>query len=358
VKWLVAVFVVLWVVVGVIAFKRLRNPESEEAPQGIVTESSVESNLAWLARHQQHDGSWSGTRFLEQCSGPACTGGGPAEDDIELTSLAALSFLGAGYTPQNRASYVDKHSGKTMRFGECVRSAMKFLVAHVDSSGRVTGDGPAGSLRQALATSALCEVYGITNAKFYRAPAASTVAYLESSRATDGMWGDDIVNGESWLAVKSAQISGLTDTAPETSTAVIAWTRSPVERLGPHPTETAYRLLSRIFAMKSRTRDKVEDDAAAVEILTDPPRWEDRCYQHWLVASLALFQFDGPSGPRWKTWNKPMADTLCKHQAVRAEGCLDGSWDGPHGRVRATTEATLMLQIYYRYASVFGDEGH
>src|ERR1700678_3484545 len=103
---LLAVFVVLWIVLGVVAFRHLRHSQTPEVAPVVETESTAEANLKWLARHQSPDGRWSGTRFSERCAGARCTGVNPAEDDEELTGLALLGFLGAGYTPQNRASYV------------------------------------------------------------------------------------------------------------------------------------------------------------------------------------------------------------------------------------------------------------
>ena len=111
--------------------------------------------------------------------------------------------------------------------------------------------------------------------------------------------------------------------------------------------------------------------ARARKILTDDlPKWDPKAarptndYYYWYYATLALFQFDGPGGANWKKWNKAMADTLCQNQHVRKDGCSDGSWDTEGvdrwayagGRVYGTAINVLTLEVYYRYASVFGSD--
>ena len=81
---------------------------------------------------------------------------------------------------------------------------------------------------------------------------------------------------------------------------------------------------------------------------------------YWYYASLALFQYDGPSGNVWKQWNEPMKDALVKNQQTPSSGCKNGSWEpvgrwcGEGGRVYATAINALTLEVYYRYANVFG----
>src|SRR6185295_7897281 len=103
----------------------------------IATESAVEAGLKWLARHQDPDGHWSAMDYAKQCKGGACTGTGVSDFDAGLTGLSLLAFLGAGYTPQNRASYVDAITGQTMRFGETVRKGLKWLIEKQGADGAI-----------------------------------------------------------------------------------------------------------------------------------------------------------------------------------------------------------------------------
>ncbi len=55
-----------------------------------------------------------------------------------------------------------------------------------------------------------------------------------------------------------------------------------------------------------------------------------------------------------------MKDALVKNQNVGSSGCKAGSWEtegrwcGEGGRVYATAINALTLEVYYRYANVFG----
>src|SRR5581483_1138351 len=100
----------------------------------IATESAVEAGLKWLSRHQDPDGHWSAMDYAKQCKGGSCNGTGVSDFDVGLTLLA---FLGAGYTPQNRASYVDAVTGQTMRFGEVVRKGLKWIIEKQGADGAI-----------------------------------------------------------------------------------------------------------------------------------------------------------------------------------------------------------------------------
>ncbi len=97
-------------------------------------------------------------------------------------------------------------------------------------------------------------------------------------------------------------------------------------------------------------------------LLRDKPKWDGNAidFYYWYYASLALFQFDGHKGSRWKQWNEPMMNALVKNQNVKSSGCRRGSWEpvgrwcGEGGRVYATAINALTLEVYYRYANVFG----
>lgn len=74
----------------------------------------------------------------------------------------------------------------------------------------------------------------------------------------------------------------------------------------------------------------------------------------------ALFQFDGPAGPKWRSWNEDMKNAIVKNQNVASSGCRNGSWEPADawsrggGRVYATATNAPTLEVYYRYSNVFG----
>jgi hypothetical protein len=98
--------------------------------------------------------------------------------------------------------------------------------------------------------------------------------------------------------------------------------------------------------------------------MRDLPKWSgtasDFYYWHW--GTMALFQHDGPSGPLWSRWNQAVKEALVKSQIDARSGCKAGSWEPADrwscegGRVYATAVNALTLEVYYRYANVFGSK--
>ena len=203
---------------------------------------------------------------------------------------------------------------------------------------------------------------------------------------------DTSVTGWAVMALKSAELSGipLPPTAYEgvrkwltraTNSAGVVGYESPGDggssitgvndKWQSHPAMTAVGLLTKIFV------DKKEGDpwlkVAANAIVRDPPVFDPAKftvdYYYWYYAALALFQFDAPNGPAWKAFNEPMKKAIVPSQhgynQTQRKDCADGSWDpkvdkwgSEAGRVYTTAINVLTLEVYYRYASVFGGARH
>lgn len=128
----------------------------------------------WLAAHQRADGGWNfeGT-----------TSGGP-ESNTAATGLALLAYLSPGQT-HKQGSY-----RQTFRRG----------LQYLGSAGKVRGTGnrlaldlrgPAGDLEHhALATTALCEAYALTQDKSLKEPAQAAIQFtIDSQDSQSGGWG-------------------------------------------------------------------------------------------------------------------------------------------------------------------------
>jgi hypothetical protein len=175
--------------------------------------SDLDIGLQWLARHQAFDGHWSSSAFGDCCHGKRCTGGTFFLDDERTTALALLPFLGAGFTPQTRQWFVDRVDGQKRYHGVVVRRAIAWLIAREDHESGAFGPRDADLIpRQALATLALNEAYGATNAVSYRGAAQKATRFLEGLRKRDGSFGGS--TRRALLALKSAQDSGLDVTTP------------------------------------------------------------------------------------------------------------------------------------------------
>lgn len=131
------------------------------------------------------------------------------------------------------------------------------------------------------------------------------------------------------------------------------------EEFNHHETLTAMGMLSRIYI--DRNRNDARHSGGAQLLVRDLPKWDahDVDFYYWHHASMALWQFDGPSGAYWKQWNESLKGAIVKNQNAGKE-CKAGSWEpvdrwsAEGGRVYATAINALTMETYYRYANIFG----
>jgi hypothetical protein len=355
------------------------------------TEKGVFAALRWLARHQNGDGSWSASGFSHACLDGRCSGTGESDYDTGVTSLSLLAFLGAGYTPMSKH---DKHmddpdySGPDLQFGETVKRGLQWLVAHQDPEGCVGERGMKYMYNHAVAALALSEAWGMWPAPIVHDPAQKAIDFLVASQNPGKGWrysakcgdNDTSVTGWAVMALKSAELSELAF-PPAVYAGALAWLGEATDQSGyyrvgynardtgkvyvpgknelfaDHPSMSAVAVMARIFMEKKR-----QPALTAVNFLAaDLPAWKPGQvdFYYWYYASLALFQYDGPTGAFWKKWNEPMKAALLPNQ--KTSGCERGSWDPSAdrwgfegGRVYASAINALTLEVYYRYANVFG----
>jgi hypothetical protein len=127
-----------------------------------------------------------------------------------------------------------------------------------------------------------------------------------------------------------------------------------------HPSMEALGTLALIFMLKRKTEAML---GAMTLVIGDLPEWNAKKidFLYWHFGSLTTFQLDGPNGPLWTRWKGPLIDALVPHQRTTKDGCANGSWDpevdrwgSAGGRVYAVALNALTLQVYYRYANVYG----
>jgi len=340
-----------------------------------LTEDAVQAALKWLARHQEENGSWTASK--SKCG--KCVTPGEADFDTGVTALSLLAFLGAGYTHLSR----DVHDG--VCFGDVVKKAIQWLISQQDPEGCI---GPRNvsqyMYNHAIAAMALAEAYGLTGSNLFKDAAQRSIDFLVAAQNPGKGWrysfraGDNDSSVTAWalFALKSAELAGLTFDRKSLDGARAWFDECTDENYGrtgytmknqgkmfvpgkndafsDHPSLTAAAVLSRILV------DKKRDDKGAALILKDRPQWkkDEIDFLYWHHATLALFQHDGPAGENWKSWNERVKEALTKNQ--RIEGCARGSWEPVDrwshagGRVYASAMNALTLEVYYRYANVFG----
>jgi hypothetical protein len=348
------------------------------------TEDAVRAALRWLARHQSADGSWGAATYTNACARDGCSGSGARDYDVGVTALSLLAFLGAGYSHLSRDEIRDPQlPGRTVKFGQVVRDGVKWLIAQQGPDGCIGPPRGHYMYNHAIGALALSEAYGMTNAGPLAGPAQKAIDYLvlvqnygKGWRYTAGCGDNDTsVTGWAAMALKSADLSGLKfreeaydgirawlDEVTDSGYGRAGYTRRPSanarERwLSP----TSIAIMSRIFIDKNRADPRLWNGCD--QLLMVKPVWEEGRidFYYWYYASLALFQFDGPDGVKWRAWNENMKAALVKNQLAAPAGCRSGSWDpldlwsrAGGGRVYATAINALTLEVYYRYANVFG----
>jgi hypothetical protein len=169
------------------------------------TEEAVQLGLEWLARQQDtRTGLWS-------LRGPYSDGGGQ-ENTLAATAMALLAFQGAGNTHQ-----AGKHQRNVSR-------GIEAMLRMQDDDGNFFREGPRNHrlYSQAMATIAICELYGMTKDPKYRAPAQKALDYAARIQTPSlGGWryeprldADTSVTGWFVMAFQSGLMGGLVVPSP------------------------------------------------------------------------------------------------------------------------------------------------
>ncbi|MDW8343510.1 MAG: terpene cyclase/mutase family protein [Verrucomicrobiae bacterium] len=308
------------------------------------TERAVLAALRWLKANQKPDGSWE----LRADAG---------------TALGALCFLGHG------------ENADSPEFGQTVQRALERLAKIVPAD----GDVPGGMYEQGLVTLALAEGYILTGSPMLREPLERATRLILRAQAVkkqnplnEGGWrygpnaadSDVSVSGWVFMGLKSAQAAGVE--VPQSALDKAAnyfWNMyhesggfgysSP----GNSPSMTAVGVFC--LQLAGHGRDK-RIEKCLDNIRKQTMNWKEDggwTIYRWYYATLAMFQ---GGRTHWDYWNRIMRETLLKNQNS------DGSWDlppkdaagghsikGMAARVYATTMATLMLEVYYRYLPMY-----
>ncbi|MBN8526397.1 MAG: terpene cyclase/mutase family protein [Planctomycetes bacterium] len=371
------------------------------------SEGAVDAALRWFKRHQAADGAWRAISYQNNCTmdGPKCEPGknhrNGENEDIALTALATLCFLGAGY---------DHATPNTHR--QVVRKAVDWLLAAQGPDGVF---GKAYNYEQAIAAMALAEAFAMTSDRSLRPAAQRAIDVVLARRAqptaligsgaggtypvTGLGWGDFTATGQKahssacgWniQAIKSAATAGL-DVKDGPAGAKLwldavwrgtcALEKKDPARLDPYRDTTtlayyvdfttgaaselgAANVIHNLAAVGVVSGVFMGVDASSVMIQTmanhvmayDVPRaWPGNLYYTY-YCTFGMFQL---GGDRWQTWNNIVRDQFVASQRTE-DGCFDGSWDFERctfyahdvGRLLSTALSCLSLEVYYRYAQV------
>ncbi len=351
-----------------------------EVKGGAKSAGAIRAGLEWLKSHQSEDGRWDADGFMQaDRAGEPSDGPGLAHQDVGITGLALLAFLG---------------DGSTLRSGPYkpqVAKGVRWLMNQQQDNGLIGSDRSHDFIYgHAIATLALVEAYGLSDIKMLRKYAQSAINYLEAHRNPYGVWryqprdndNDTSVTGWCLMAYKSAQDFKLEvneqafviartwlDQITDPATGRAGYTRrgEPSSRnAGDHaerfPSDrgeamTAVALLSRFFLGQRPSETPVMIKGADL-IAAKKPEWnEDNGaidHYYWYFGTYAMYQM---GKKHWQDWAKTLQAAVVDRQ--RRDGNAAGSWDPVGawgevgGRVYSTALMVLTLEAYYRYTRVF-----
>ena len=322
------------------------------------TEAAVARGLAWIAAHQNSDGSWSLDRFhlAGECSGQCGNPG--VHSDTAGTALALLPFLGAGQT-HLRGEY-----------SLVVARGLRWLMDHQSPDGDLRGGGAGNMYAHGQAAIALCESYALTRAELLREPAQRAIDFIVAAQHEQGGWrykpgqpGDLSVVGWQLMALRSAQMAYLNvpqETLLKAVRFLNAVQTSPrsgqfgyTPGQNPKTTMTAEGLLCRQYSGWRHNNSALQN---GVELLLKKhlPRRQSPNMYYWYYGTQVMHHMGGDS---WRKWNGAMRDLLVAMQSRK--GHEAGSWapggghDAQGGRLYMTALAVCTLEVYYRHLPLY-----
>jgi hypothetical protein len=375
----------------------------QEGGGNALSEAAVARGLEFLVRHQAPDGHWSMTEFHQhgrdaawpngrQIGNCGCKAdGGASGNDIAGTAFGLLPLLGAGQTqrPSKEKTQYD--------YSKNVGAGLAYLIKKQDKEGNFGG----GMYSHGLATIAMCEAFGLTNDPNLKVAAQRAVNYIvEAQDPKGGGWrytpktsGDMSVSGWQLMALKSAQMSGLSVPKQTLDNAEKFWVSLEVREAPAEgessimkkkgkllgfsytasggrsqtPAMTAVGLLGlQYMGTTPANRDLID----GVEYLkkSPPGRMTHNMPYYEYYATQVMHHMGGES---WKFWNLGpdgtgqggIRDTLIAKQDMGRDpkhAHQIGSWDGTGvtggGRLMATSLNLLSLEVYYRHLPLYRRE--
>lgn len=145
---------------------------------------AVSNGLAWLADQQADDGSFGHLSHY-----------GP---HVGITGLAGLAFISDGHSPGRG------------RYGENVRGALDFVLAHSSESGLLAAETSHGPMYgHGFATLFLAEVYGMDGRSETRETLRRAIRLIVNTQNEEGGWRYQPVRNDADISVTICQVMAL-----------------------------------------------------------------------------------------------------------------------------------------------------
>lgn len=169
----------------------------EEPPLVRITpeqEAAVERGLAWLADHQNEDGSWTADVGFKLNSTYRVTT--RERGHVGVTALAGMAFLAGGHLPGRG------------RYGDQIEDALDFVLSSVDNDGYASFAGTR-MYSHAFATLFLAEIYGTTHREDVRVNLQKAVDFIVKCQNDEGGWRYVPLARESDMSIVVCQVLAL-----------------------------------------------------------------------------------------------------------------------------------------------------
>jgi hypothetical protein len=323
------------------------------------SEAAVARGLKWLARNQAQDGHWAIDGAFKDKGTP---------NDVAGTAFGLLPLLAGGKAHK----LLKGQKASDNPFDKTVMRGLEFLKRRQDPK---KGDFGGGMYAHGLATIAMCEAYGMTqdpNLRPYAQKAVNFIVYAQHPsnggwRYSPGQEGDTSVTGWQVMALKSAQMAGLTVPTQTMKKAVVYLDSCMNEKTKGYgyvdkngtETMTAVGLLCRQY-LQGWGPQKLEMIEGVKNYLT-PKLPSSKSLQKnvyfYYYATQVMHHYGGEA---WTKWNAGMRDGLISTQDKNQDTPSYGSWSsqgdafgGSGGRLMITSLNLLTLEVYYRYLPLY-----
>jgi squalene cyclase len=290
--------------------------------------------LAWLAKQQNSDGSWSEARYPHN----------PA-----ITAFALLAFLSQGHVPDQGL------------YGKELARGVRYLLSCGRDDGYLIGTRGGNMYSHAMATLALAELWGLTGDKRIKPVLKKAIDLIVSSQSPEGGWrysprpfGADIsVTIMQVMALRAAKNAGI-HVKDETMKRAIAYikrcydVRSGAFCYMPGTRPGFARTAAGVCVLQLTGEYKAKEIPRALDYLKDNFDAREHFWYGHYYASHAMHQVGGKD---WKDWYKKMVDTFLPLQRN------DGNWYGGDrsspGPIYETAIAVIALSVPMNYLPIF-----
>jgi len=321
------------------------------------TEAAVARGLAWLARHQNANGSWSLDKFH---LAPKATSGkqdglGSVYSDTAATALALMAFLGAGQTH------------KQGEYQDVVKAGLRWLLYNQGPDGDLRGPGSGRMYAHGMASIVLCEAFAMTGDDTLRVPAQRAIDFIVRAQHPAGGWryepgqaGDTSIVGWQLMALQSARLHYHLH-VPE-STLHLAekfldsvkcdYSGATYGYMPGHsasPAMTAEALLCRLYLGWPPNHRAIR--TGVQWLLSEyPPDIRKPNIYYWYYGTQVMHHVGGQAFRKWNDAMKPILLEL-QEKSGRNAGSWPpiGAWSAEGGRLFMTSLAICILEVYYRH---------